>query len=148
MKFDHIGVTASALEAGRALLETSIGIVGWTEAFRDEVNDVWVQFGYCVSGICYELVAPLSDRSPVRAVLSKRINVLNHVAYLVSDLAAEGARLVTAGWAEVAPARPAIAYGGRSIQFFVSPTRLMLELIEAPDHTHAYVLPAQTSRMP
>jgi methylmalonyl-CoA/ethylmalonyl-CoA epimerase len=147
VKFDHIGVTASELETGRALLETSIGIAGWTEAFRDDINDVWVQFGHCESGICYELVAPLSDRSPVRAVLSKRINVLNHVAYLVNDLPAQGARLVASGWAEVGPARPAIAYGGRPIQFFVSPTRLMLELIEAPDHAHAYVRPTRSSRI-
>lgn len=148
MKFDHIGVTASELSAGRALLETSIGMAGWTDAFRDDINDVWVQFGHCGAGICYELVAPLSDRSPVRAVLSRRVNVLNHIAYLVSDLPAQGARLVAAGWAEVAPARPAIAYGGRPIQFFVSQTRLMLELIEAPDHAHAYVLSAQTMRTP
>jgi methylmalonyl-CoA/ethylmalonyl-CoA epimerase len=144
VKFDHIGVTATELEKGRALLESSIGITGWTELFRDEVNDVFVQFGRCGSGICYELVAPLSERSPVRAVLSKRMNVLNHVSYLVADLAAEGQRLLDRSWAALAPARPAIAYGGRPIQFFISPTRLMLELIEAPAHSHAYVRPAQT----
>jgi methylmalonyl-CoA/ethylmalonyl-CoA epimerase len=146
MKFDHIGVTASELATGRAMLETSIGIVAWTDPFRDVVNDVLVQFGHCECGICYELVAPLSERSPVRAVLSKRINVLNHVAYLVRDLSAQGTRLLAAGWAEVAPARPAIAYGGRPIQFFVSPSRLVLELIEAPDHAHVYVFSAQTPR--
>ena len=146
MRFDHLGVTASDLAAGRVLLEGSIGIAAWTEAFPDEINDVWVQFGHCCSGMCFELVAPLSDQSPVRGVLCKRVNVLHHVAYLVHDLQAQEARLVATGWVPVAPARPAIAYGGRRIQFFVSPTRMMLELIEAPDHAHAYVLPAPIPR--
>jgi methylmalonyl-CoA/ethylmalonyl-CoA epimerase len=42
----------------------------------------------------------------------------------------------------VAVARPAIAYGGRLIQFFVAPSRLMIELIEAPEHEHRYEQPA------
>lgn len=147
MTFDHIGMTARELAAGRALLEGSIGIAAWTEAFRDTINDVLVQFGHCKSGTCYELVAPLSERSPVRAVLAKRVNVLNHIAYRVDALAPHAARLLAAGWAAVAPARPSVAYGGRPIQFFVSPTRLMLELIAAPDHAHAYVVPAPTERI-
>ncbi len=138
MKFDHIGVTTATLEEGRTLLAASIGVRSWTAAFQDTVNDVHVQFGHDASGICYELVAPLSPASPIARVLSKKVNVLNHVAYLVDDLAAEGARLLTAGFVEVAPARPAIAYGNKRIQFFVSRSRLMIELIEAPDHRHRY----------
>ena len=138
MKFDHIGVTTATLEEGRALLAASIGVRSWTVAFQDTVNDVQVQFGQDASGICYELVAPLSPDSPITRVLSKKVNVLNHVAYLVDDLADQGARLVAAGFVEVAPARPAIAYDNRAIQFFVSRSRLMIELIEAPDHQHRY----------
>jgi methylmalonyl-CoA/ethylmalonyl-CoA epimerase len=138
MKFDHIGITTTGLEAGRALLENAVGVRAWTESFEDNVNDVWVQFGRDASGICYELVAPLSDRSPIRRVLAQKVNTLNHIAYLVDDLAAQGERLVAAGFVEVAQARPAIAYGNRLIQFFVSQSRLLIELIEAPDHQHAF----------
>ena len=139
MRFDHIGVTAAGLAEGRDLLGAAIGVQTWTEAFRDEINDVWVQFGHCGSGVCYELIAPLSERSPIRRVLSKKVNVLNHVAYLVDDIATHAVRLTGLGFAPVAAARPAIAYGGRPIQFFVSRSRLMIELIEAPDHQHRYV---------
>jgi hypothetical protein len=42
-------------------------------------------------------VAPRSPSSPVRNALKKRVNVLNHVAYRVTDLAAEAQRLRGAG---------------------------------------------------
>jgi methylmalonyl-CoA/ethylmalonyl-CoA epimerase len=138
VKFDHVGITTSDLASGRALLEGSIGVRSWTACFQDELNDVWVQFGRCDAGMCYELVAPLSARSPVNRVLSKKINVLNHLAYLVDDLPVAASRLRAMEFVQVAEARPAIAYDGRLIQFFVAPTRLMIELIEAPGHQHRY----------
>jgi methylmalonyl-CoA/ethylmalonyl-CoA epimerase len=110
----------------------------WTEEFRDPVNDVWVQFGRCGSGICYELVAPLSDKSPVSRALSLRINVVNHVAYLVEDLDRQAQRLAATAFHPTAPPRPAIAYGGSRIQFFVSASGMIFELIEAPNHTHIF----------
>jgi methylmalonyl-CoA/ethylmalonyl-CoA epimerase len=143
MKFDHVGVTTTDLAAGRALLE-GVGVRDWTVEFRDEINEVWVQFGRCGAGMCYELVAPLSPSSPIARVLSRKINVLNHLAYLVDDLAANGARLRAMEFVQVAVARPAIAYGGRLIQFFVAPSRLMIELIEAPGHQHRYDTPASS----
>jgi methylmalonyl-CoA/ethylmalonyl-CoA epimerase len=139
MKFDHIGITTLDLTTGRALLADSIHIRAWTKTFADPVNDVCVQFGRCPSGVCYELVAPLSDHSPVRRVLTKKINVLNHLAYLVGGLGSESARLQASGWVPIAPARPAVAYGGCPIQFLVSSSRLMIELIEAPDHHHDFL---------
>lgn len=147
MKFDHVGITTTDLTAGRALLEGSIGIQAWTAEFRDAINEVWVQFGHCPAGICYELVAPLSPDSPITRVLSKKVNVLNHLAYLVDDLAACALQLEKLEFVQVAPARPAIAYGGRHIQFFVAPNRLMIELVEALDHRHVYDRPV-LSRIP
>jgi methylmalonyl-CoA/ethylmalonyl-CoA epimerase len=142
MRFDHIGVTTTDLAAGRALLEGSIGVKAWTREFRDEINEVWVQFGRCETGMCYELVAPLSPISPIARVLSKKINVLNHLAYLVDALPSAAARLLAMDFVQVAEARPAVAYNLGLIQFFVSPSRLMIELIAAPRHRHAYDTPA------
>lgn len=142
MRFDHVGVTTTDLASGRALLEGASFVRAWTAEFRDAVNEVWVQFGRCDAGMCYELVAPLSPTSPITRVLSKKINVLNHLAYLVDDLPAAAARLVALEFVPVAEARPAVAYGGGLIQFFVAPSRLMIELIEAPGHQHRYDTPA------
>lgn len=139
MKFDHIAITAVDLATGRALLADSIGVRAWTREFLDPVNDVYIQFGRCTSGICYELIAPLSEKSPVHGVLARKVNVLNHLAYLINDLDAASARLQASGWVPIAAARPAIAYGGRLIQFLASPSRLLIELIEAPGHQHVFV---------
>lgn len=138
MRFDHIGIVVADPDSGRAMLADAFRIRRWTRVFEDPVNDVIVQFGEDPSGICYETVAPLSARSPVRRALAEGVNVVNHTAYLVADLAAEASRLRAAGFIPTAPPRPAIAYGGRPIQFFFSRARLLFELIEAPEHRHEY----------
>jgi hypothetical protein len=35
-------------------------------------------------------------------------------------------------------ARPAVAYGGQRVQFWISPLKFMIELVEAPEHRHAF----------
>ena len=138
MKFDHVGVVCKTLEFGRKILSETLLIGDWTAEIADSVNHVRVQFGRDGSGICYELIAPFDDRSPILLALKKGVRVLNHIAYLVDDLDRESARLVAAGCTPTGPSAPAIAYGGRRIQFFMNELQLITELIEAPDHQHAY----------
>jgi methylmalonyl-CoA/ethylmalonyl-CoA epimerase len=138
MKFDHIGIIVKNLETGRKSLSKIFGIHDWTEEFNDPVNGVYVQFGRDASAVCYELVAPIGPESPIAVTLKNRHNILNHVAYLVPDLQAAGEHLRQQGCAPIDSAKPAIAYGGRFIQFFVTPPRFVVELIEAPDHLHSY----------
>ncbi len=121
------------------MLADAFLIERWTEVFEDPVNDVFVQFGIDGSGICYETVAPLSAQSPVRRALADGVNIVNHTAYLVADLAQEAARLRRLGFLPVAAPKPAIAYNNAHIQFFMSRTRLLFELIEAPEHVHRFV---------
>jgi len=71
MTFDHLGVLVSDLAHGRSILSRALGIRHWTVEFDDPVNDVFVQFGRCASGMCYEAVAPRSPESPVRNALSE-----------------------------------------------------------------------------
>jgi methylmalonyl-CoA/ethylmalonyl-CoA epimerase len=139
MKFDHIGVVAATLAQGRAVLRDTLEIVAWSEEFADPVNHIYCQFGRDASGVCYELVAPLGDQSPVGKALKTRTNTLHHVAYLTSDLAAESERLLQAGCIAVTRPAPAIAFGGALIQFFFTGLGMIVELIEAPDHSHAYL---------
>jgi methylmalonyl-CoA/ethylmalonyl-CoA epimerase len=138
VKFDHLGVVVRDLAAGRVLLGNSIGVTGWGREYEEPLQDVYLQFGRCASGICYEIVAPRSAASPISRVLASKVNVLNHVAYLVGDLGREAERLEAAEFVPVGPAKPGFVFGNRSIQFFVSPSRFLLELIEAPDHQHEF----------
>jgi len=136
--FDHIGVAVPTLAEGRQHLATLLFVTEWTAEFDDPVNRVSVQFGRDRSGICYEAIAPFGENSPILLALQKGQRVLNHVAYLVDDLEAQAARLRDGGCIAAGPANPAIAYGGSRIQFFVSPLRFTIELIEAPRHAHVY----------
>ena len=120
------------------MFRDQFGVSRWTQPFTDPVNDVYVQFGRDAQGVCYELVAPLSKESPVRRALRTGHNITNHLAYLVVDLAAARDRLIAADFSPIADQKPAIAYGGRSIQFFMSPIFSLVELIEAPGHLHEY----------
>lgn len=139
MKFDHVGVVVSAMSAGRDHLVALLGITRWSEEFVDPGIGVYVQFGLDPSGLCYEIIAPLREDSPVTRALNARDRILNHVAYLVPDLEAEAARIRQLRCMPAGPAMPAVAYGGRRVQFFVSPLYFIIELIEAPDHAHRYV---------
>lgn len=138
LRFDHLGLIVSRLDRGRKHLSAGIGISQWTEEITDPVNGVKCQFGRDSSGVCYELLEPLGESSPVYTALKTGKGILNHVAYRVPDLREWQERMRQGGWARTAAPKPAIAYDGRHIQFFISPVRLVVELIEAWDHEHIY----------
>ncbi|HEY0161724.1 MAG TPA: VOC family protein [Edaphobacter sp.] len=138
MKFDHIGLVVGDMAEGRAFLESMFGLDRWTEVFEDPGIGVYVQFGRSEEGPCYELIAPLGDASPVATALKRGINILNHVAYLTDDLDRDAKRLEEKGSMMAGPAKPAVAYGGARVQFWITPQRFMVELIEAPGHEHRY----------
>ncbi len=138
LHFDHLGLVVNRLDQGRKHLAAGVGISQWTQEIVDPINGVRLQFGRDASGICYELLEPLGEASPVFAALKTGKGILNHVAYRVHDLREWQDRLHAVGWARTSDPKPAIAYNGRLIQFFVSPVRLVIELIEAWDHEHIY----------
>lgn len=145
MKFDHIGLVVGDMAEGRKALEALFGVDRWTPVFEDPGIGVYVQFGRTGEGPCYELIAPLGEASPVLTALKRGINILNHVAYLTADLDAEAKRLEEMGSMMAGPAKPAVAYGGARVQFWITPQRFMVELIEAPDHEHVYTMAGTTA---
>jgi methylmalonyl-CoA/ethylmalonyl-CoA epimerase len=138
LQFDHIGLVVSDMADGRAFLEEMFGLDRWTKVFEDPGIGVYVQFGRTEEGPCYELISPLGEASPVATALKRGINILNHVAYLSRDLDTDAQRLQELGSMMAGPAKPAVAYGGARVQFWITPQRFMVELIEAPGHEHAY----------
>jgi methylmalonyl-CoA/ethylmalonyl-CoA epimerase len=144
MKFDHIGLVVGDMAEGRQALEALFGVDRWTQVFEDPGIGVYVQFGRTQEGPCYELIAPLGEGSPVLTALKRGINILNHVAYLTADLDTEAKRLEAMGSIMAGPSKPAVAYGGARVQFWITPQRFMVELIEAPGHKHVYRVKAMT----
>ena len=137
-QFDHLGVVVTSLEAGRDGLDRAVGPLVWTAPVDDPVNGVRLQFGRDPAGVVFELLEPFGDDSPVAAALRKGRDILNHVAYLVPDLAEAAEDMRRAGSFPLAPAKPAIAYGHRPIQFFMTGLGFIVELIEAAGFRHAF----------
>lgn len=138
--FDHLGIVVKRLDKARERIAPLLAITEWTRRVEDPINGVRLQFGRDPAGVVYELLEPIDEASPVFAAMQSGKAILNHVAYRVPDLAAGAAHLQSSGAARAGDPKPAIAYGGRRIQFFVTPLRFIVELIEAPDHVHAFDL--------
>ncbi|QNI38377.1 VOC family protein [Edaphobacter sp. 4G125] len=138
MQFDHIGLVVSDMAEGREFLESMFGLDRWTEVFEDPGIGVYVQFGRTEEGPCYELIAPFGEASPVATALKRGVNILNHVAYLTANLDKDAKRLEGQGSIMAGPPKPAVAYEGARVQFWITPQRFMVELIEAPGHQHSY----------
>jgi methylmalonyl-CoA/ethylmalonyl-CoA epimerase len=136
--FDHIGLVVADLAEGRAFMAPALGVDRWSAPFDDAVNGVRLQFGADPSGLCFELLEPFGDHSPVQRALASGRAILNHVAYRVADLDAAADQLTMTDCVPIGEPKPAIAYGGRRIQFFLTPLAMIVEMIEAPDHHHRF----------
>jgi len=137
--FDHLGLIVPELATGREFLAGALGVVRWTPAVDDQGLQVRVQFGASAAdGLVYELIAPFGEGSPIRNALRSGKHILNHLAYRTADLEAAAERLRDQGCYPAGEAQPALAYGGKRVQFFVSPLRFVIELIEKPEHRHAF----------
>jgi methylmalonyl-CoA/ethylmalonyl-CoA epimerase len=141
LRFDHLGLVVSRLDRGRKHLSGGMGIANWTDEVVDPANGVRLQFGRDAAGVCYELLEPLDETSPVHGALKTGKAILNHVAYRIPNLDEWQQRMRQYGWAKTSDPKPAIAYDGRRIQFFVSPVKHLIEVIEAWDHEHIFTSP-------
>lgn len=138
-QFDHLGLVVKSLAKGRKHLTNMLQVSDWTDEVTDPVNGVEIQFGRDPTGLVYELLSPIDENSPVSAALKGGKAILNHVAYLTEDLDSAANHLVRNGCGPTGRPTPAVAYGGARIQFFVTPLRTIIELIEAPGHAHSFV---------
>jgi catechol 2,3-dioxygenase-like lactoylglutathione lyase family enzyme len=138
MTFDHIGLVVEDLAQGRHFLETTLAIAAWTPITHDEHLGVSVQFGRSGTTPTIELIAPLGPSSPVVAALRGSKSILNHLAYRVENLTQAAEDLRKNGCIATGEPKPALAYRGAPVQFFVSPLRFLIELIEAPEHVHPF----------
>jgi methylmalonyl-CoA/ethylmalonyl-CoA epimerase len=120
------------LELGRQHLTALLPIVSCGEEFKDEGLKVYIQFLRDESGVLYELIAPLGEDSPTAGVLATGKNILNHVAYTVTDLEGESQRLRKGGCIPLGRSAPALAFERRNVAFFLTPLTFILELIEEP----------------
>jgi methylmalonyl-CoA/ethylmalonyl-CoA epimerase len=136
--FDHIGIVVPEVEDGCSRLRAILGRLRWTERFDDSNLGVSVRFARDAAGIVYEIIAPYGDNSPVSRALKSRSDLLNQLAYRTQSLSTSVARLRAARAVPIGHARPALAFGGASVQFLMTELGFLIELIEIDRIFHKF----------
>ena len=129
----HVGVAVPKLDPAAASLEAIFGYRVVSGPFDDPIQRVSVNFLTTspTDQVEIELIAPLTEDSPVRAMLNKNGGGAYHLCFETADL---GGALVHAkrnGCMVVSQPAPAVAFGGRRIAWIYTPAKQLFELVEA-----------------
>jgi len=135
LRFHHLGVAVRDLDAA---VETYSRLFGF-RVLKGPVDDHLQKVRACFVGsdapgdITYELVFPLpgAEQTPVDRYLNKG-NTSYHVCYEAAAIEPALERLVAEGCLRISEPVPAIAFEGRLIAWLLTPTRHLLEILEAP----------------
>lgn len=134
----HVGVAVPELDPAASMLETLFGYKLVSGPFDDPIQKVTVNFlkqrGDNPAEI--ELIAPLTPDSPVRSILAKGSGAAYHLCFETTDLDGALAHMKANGCIIVSAPAPAVAFGGRRIAWFYTPTRQLFELVEAELSSH------------
>ena len=132
-KCHHIGIAVPDMAKSIAWYEKCMGYKVISGPFDDPLQNVTVCFMSCGDPAEFplELVAPLGPNSPVDNVLAKHQGAY-HLCYEVSDMEQ------TLNWARenrciiVSQPVPAVAFDQLKIAWIFTPTRQLIEVVEAP----------------
>lgn len=134
----HVGVAVSRIDSAARALESLFGYRVVSGPFDDPIQKVTVNFmmqsDHDVTEI--ELIAPLTEDSPVRAMLNKNGGGAYHLCFETNDMEAALIHVKMRGCVVVSPPQPAVAFGGRRIAWFYAPTRQLFELVERESDQH------------
>jgi len=128
----HLGCVVPSISAVADAFAKSISASWDSQIIHDPLQRVRVAFFKPVDprNPVYELVEPAGDDSPVGKFLKKAGGGLHHVCYEIDGLESGLKDAQRAGFAIVAPPKPAVAFGGRRIAWICSKNRLLIELLE------------------
>jgi len=131
MRFRHLGVAVAKLDGA---IDTYTNILGYkllSDIFDDPIQKVSVCFlGTDNPGdAMIELVAPLTDDSPVKGFLARGGGAY-HMCFGASRLDDALAEAIAKGCLLIRQPVPAVAFGGRRIAWVYTPTRQLIELLE------------------
>ena len=139
----HIGLAVADLESAAEFLTGFLGYEVIRGPFDDPIQRVRVLFltasprgsarlpSSSDEIAQLELVSPLTEDSPIRSMLARSGGGTYHSCFETTGLesAVEDAR--AHGCVVVSQPAPAVAFEGRRIAWIYTPTRLLIELLEA-----------------
>ena len=128
----HVGVAVPQLEKAAQTLDKLFGYKTVSGPFDDPIQRVTVSFlqQEMTDAAEIELIAPLTDDAPIRAMLAKDIGAY-HFCFETTDMDGALAHAKRQGCMVVSGPSPAVAFGGRRIAWLYAPTRQLFELVEA-----------------
>ena len=129
----HVGVAVPELDSAAATLRSLFGYEVVSGPFDDPVQKVTVNFlrQSDADAAEIELIAPLTDDSPVRSMLNKNNGGAYHLCFETTALDGALAHAKSLRCLLVSPPASAVAFGGRRIAWFYTPNRQLFELVEA-----------------
>lgn len=131
----HVGVAVPEIGPAEALFSSLFGSRVVAGPFDDPIQKVKVNFltqaGASADDAAeIELIAPLSDDAPIQSMLKKTGGGAYHLCFETSDMESALAHIRRHKCLVVSAPAPAIAFGGRRIAWFYTPSRLLIELVE------------------
>jgi methylmalonyl-CoA/ethylmalonyl-CoA epimerase len=132
-KLRHVGIAVPALSPATELLESLFGYRVVSGPFEDPIQKVAVNFLTQAADdvVEIELIAPLTEDSPIRSMLVKNSGGAYHLCFETSDMEAALAHATSVGCMIVSRAAPAVAFGGRKIAWIYTKTGQLFELVES-----------------
>jgi methylmalonyl-CoA/ethylmalonyl-CoA epimerase len=126
----HMGVAVRDLKAALAFYVEELGFKVLLGPVDDPIQQVTVCFIGAAGGGEIELISPLGGQSPVARYLAQGIGAY-HVCYEVSNIEHALHSVRKSGCLIVSEPVPATAFGGRRIAWFYTPTKHLIEILEA-----------------
>jgi len=132
-KLRHVGVAVPSLKPATETLSALFGYRVVSGPFDDPIQKVSVNFLTTSDKDAaeIELIAPLSEDSPITSMLAKSGGGAYHLCFETSDIDQALVHAKNNGCMIVSPPVPAVAFGGRRIAWIYTRSRQLFELVEA-----------------
>ena len=129
----HVGVAVPDLGPATEMLSNLFGYKVVSGPFDDPIQKVTVNFLAKSAGDVaeIELIAPLTEDSPIRSMLKKDGGGAYHLCFETSDMEGALTHARSNGCVVVSMPMPAVAFQGRRIAWIYTKSRQLFELVEA-----------------
>lgn len=131
MKLHHIGIVVDNVKSAIQRYRAMFGLIPTTEIVIDPIQKVSVVMlsDPEADSIPLELIAPLTDDSPVSGILKGKMR-LYHLCFLVDDIEKALKNFRNNGSHIISSAVPADLFEGKKIAFVYVPDKFVVELLE------------------
>jgi methylmalonyl-CoA/ethylmalonyl-CoA epimerase len=131
MKLHHVGIVVEDIESGIQRYRAMFGFVPISEVVDDPVQKVSVVLlsGPEAGSVPVELIAPLTDDSPVSKILKGNVR-LYHLCFLVEDIEEALRNFRNTRAIIISGPVPADLFEGKRIAFVYTPDNYVVELLE------------------